>query len=215
MPTLLLRLAGPMQAWGSDSAFEIRRTEFFPTKSGLVGLLAAALGRGRAENVDDLARLKMTVGIRRPGTLIRDYHTVKNGGKTAYVTTRYYLADAEFIVGLESSDKLFLKDLEEAVLHPVYPLFLGRRSCPPSLPIDMGICMLNADQAVLEACKDGQKKGDEEEILMLSETPQQKAVVHRLYDRPVSFNPIHRKFAVRKVYEISDQSHDPMAELEE
>lgn len=44
MATLLLRLAAPLQSWGSDSKFETRKTGREPTKSGVVGLLAAALG---------------------------------------------------------------------------------------------------------------------------------------------------------------------------
>lgn len=44
MATLLLRLAAPLQAWGADSKFETRKTNREPTKSGVIGLLAAALG---------------------------------------------------------------------------------------------------------------------------------------------------------------------------
>ena len=58
MSTLLLRLAAPLQAWGINSKFDIRKTEREPSKSGVVGLLAAALGRRRDESLDDLAALK-------------------------------------------------------------------------------------------------------------------------------------------------------------
>jgi len=43
MPTLLLRLAGPMQSWGLSSRFTIRDTSLEPSKSGVLGLLCAAL----------------------------------------------------------------------------------------------------------------------------------------------------------------------------
>ena len=56
MPTLLMRLAGPMQSWGTGSRFDERDTQLEPSKSGVVGLLCAALGRDRAEPVDDLAQ---------------------------------------------------------------------------------------------------------------------------------------------------------------
>ena len=46
MSVLLVRLAGPMQSWGSQSRFSHRDTEREPTKSGVVGLLSAALGSG-------------------------------------------------------------------------------------------------------------------------------------------------------------------------
>jgi CRISPR system Cascade subunit CasD len=54
MSTLLLRLAAPIQAWGVDK-FERRGTERIPTKSGVIGLLAAALGRRRNESIEDLS----------------------------------------------------------------------------------------------------------------------------------------------------------------
>ena len=56
MATLLLRLAAPLQAWGADSKFETRKTNREPTKSGVIGLLAAALGLRRDES-EALTRL--------------------------------------------------------------------------------------------------------------------------------------------------------------
>lgn len=47
------------------------------------------------------------------------------------MTYRHYLQDAVFLVGLESEDTALLQELETALKHPVYPLYLGRRSCPP------------------------------------------------------------------------------------
>ena len=63
MSTLLLRLAASMQAWGSDFRFEVRRTGREPTKSGVIGLLAAALGRSRADSIDDLCQLRFGVRV--------------------------------------------------------------------------------------------------------------------------------------------------------
>ena len=56
MATLLLRLAAPLQSWGADSKFETRKTNREPTKSGIIGLLAAALGL-RRDDAAGLARL--------------------------------------------------------------------------------------------------------------------------------------------------------------
>src|SRR5262245_44963159 len=75
MSVLLLRLAGPMQSWGTQSRFSVRDTGLEPSKSGVVGLLCAALGRKRHEPLDDLARLQMGVRADRPGRVARDYHT--------------------------------------------------------------------------------------------------------------------------------------------
>ena len=139
MSTLLLRLAAPLQAWGINSKFDIRKTEREPSKSGVIGLLAAALGRRRDESLDDLAALTFGVRSDKEGELLKDFHMVRKDKKTSYVTTRYYLADAIFLVGLESQDENFLKTLDQALQAPVFPLFLGRRSCPPTLPLSLGI----------------------------------------------------------------------------
>ena len=75
MPTLLLKLVAPMQSWGVQSNFTHRDTGFEPSKSGVIGLICAALGRDRAEPVDDLAALKMGVRVDRQGVVLKDYHT--------------------------------------------------------------------------------------------------------------------------------------------
>jgi CRISPR system Cascade subunit CasD len=89
MKTLLLRLAGPMQSWGTDSRFTIRETGLEPSKSGVIGLLCAALGKPKndPERPEDedlpgcpalsrLTGLRMGVRVDRPGVMLRDYHTV-------------------------------------------------------------------------------------------------------------------------------------------
>ena len=136
MATLLLRLAAPLQSWGSDSKFETRKTDREPTKSGVVGLLAAALGL-RRDDTEGLARLnglRFAVRADQEGSLLVDFHTAKSRD-TSYVTYRHYLQDAVFLAGLESEDEALLRELEAALRHPVYPLYLGRRSCPPTLPL--------------------------------------------------------------------------------
>lgn len=125
--TLLLRFAGVLQSWGTDSRFEIRRTEMIPTKSGIVGFLAAALGRSRDEEINDLANLKIGVRADQPGTVISDFHTARKDEKTSYVTNRYYLSDAAFLIGIESDSEQQLKELADAVRSPAFPLYLGRR----------------------------------------------------------------------------------------
>lgn len=132
MSTLLLRFAGPMQAWGADTRFDVCRTNREPTKSGVVGLLAAALGLRRDAPLDELSALHFGVRVDREGTLLRDFHTV-HGAKSSYITSRYYLCDAVFLVGVSSSDEGLMQRLDTAVRHPAFPLFLGRRACPPEL----------------------------------------------------------------------------------
>ncbi len=89
MSTLLLRLAAPLQSWGVASKFDTRDTAREPTKSGVIGLLAAALGRSRTESLDDLKELRFGVRIDQPGTFLRDFHTARrNKQDPPFVTTR-------------------------------------------------------------------------------------------------------------------------------
>ncbi|GHI90453.1 type I-E CRISPR-associated protein Cas5/CasD [Streptomyces xanthophaeus] len=76
---LLVRLAAPLQSWGVASRFSHRDTHTRPTKSAVIGLCAAALGRDRTEAVDDLAGLVFGIRADHPGTPVRDYHSVGAG----------------------------------------------------------------------------------------------------------------------------------------
>ena len=146
MPTLLLRLVGTMQSWGTTSRFDQRDTGKEPSKSGVVGLLAAAMGIDRENWVDVEPLTHLSMGIRhdRPGMPKRDYQTAQHIisadrskiHETA-VTTRDYLADAAFLVGLVGEDRILLERIHAALLNPVWPLFLGRKSYVPSEPIWM------------------------------------------------------------------------------
>ncbi len=141
MSVLLLRLAGPMQSWGVQSRFSVRDTGLEPSKSGVVGLLCAALGRKRDAPVDDLAALTMGVRVDVEGVMAYDYHTALNvltasgGLKECEPSTRYYLADAKFLVGLEGDDLALLARLHEALRRPHWPLYLGRKAFVPGEPV--------------------------------------------------------------------------------
>ncbi|MFI9213958.1 type I-E CRISPR-associated protein Cas5/CasD [Streptomyces sp. NPDC053253] len=158
--TLLLRLAGPLQSWGDHRAvLDTRHTAAQPTKSGVIGLLAAALGRARDEPLGRLADLTMGVRVDVPGTLLRDYHTVsdyrgvpllaanltakgrqKPTSKPRYVqpTERFYLQDAAFLVGI-NGPAAFMAEVTTAAKAPACLLSLGRRSCPPTFPLVLGL----------------------------------------------------------------------------
>ncbi len=152
---LALRLAGPLQSWGSSSRFNRRETDAEPTKSGVVGLLAAADGRRREDPIVDLVNLRLGVRVDQPGTVLRDYHTVSDfrgqqllaaavntkgeqkrtsPAKYTGVTQRFYLQDAVFVAVVEGTPAL-LEGLADALRRPSFPLALGRRSCVPTLPI--------------------------------------------------------------------------------
>jgi CRISPR system Cascade subunit CasD len=140
--TLLIRLQGPMQAWGVQSRFSVRETTREPTKSGVIGLLCAALGRDRLEPVTDLLALSMGVRVDREGKLMVDFHTAQHvlnakGTvlKDAVLSNRYYLADAVFLVGLESVELELLERVQAALRRPRWLLSLGRRAFPASKPV--------------------------------------------------------------------------------
>jgi len=157
MPCVLLALVGPMQSWGTMSRFAVRDTGRAPSKSGVVGLCAAALGRRRDEPIEDLALLQMGVRVDAEGRVQRDFHTAQeitqaNGKLRPYpiVSKRYFLADAAFLVALEG-DREVVKSIDEALRCPRWPLFLGRRAFPPSGPVGRGIVDKPLDDALATA----------------------------------------------------------------
>lgn len=143
MFTLLMRLQGPMQSWGTTSRFDERDTQLEPSKSGVIGLVCAALGRDRSEPLDDLAALRMGVRVDREGVPMRDYQTATGvviaTGKVdkarTVVSPRFFLSDAVFLVGLEGQDEALLQRVHDALRRPVWPLALGRKSFVPSAPV--------------------------------------------------------------------------------
>lgn len=139
MSTLLLRLAAPLQSWGVDSKFDRRMTNTEPTRSGVIGLLAAAMGVQRSDSLAPFLPLKFGVRIDQPGKIQRDFQMAHMFDDDAsWLTDRYYIEDAVFLAAVEGEDR-FLSTLEQALQHPMYPLFLGRRSCPPAGPLVLGI----------------------------------------------------------------------------
>ncbi|MDF1515727.1 MAG: type I-E CRISPR-associated protein Cas5/CasD, partial [Anaerolineae bacterium] len=124
--TLLMRISSAWQSWGMQSNFAVRDSGREPTKSGIVGLLCAALGRDRAEPLDDLRALRMGVRVDQAGVLYRDFHTAQDvyrasgSIKPTEPSSRYYLADARFLVGLESQDLAFLQELHKALASPCW-----------------------------------------------------------------------------------------------
>ena len=65
MAVLLLRLAAPMQSWGTDdSKYETRKTGREPSKSGVIGMIAAALGYRRDESEILRVLIKLRFGVR-------------------------------------------------------------------------------------------------------------------------------------------------------
>ena len=236
MATLVLRLAGPMQAWGASSRFTVRSTRRAPTKSGLIGLIAAAQGRQRNDSIEDLMGLNVAVRIDQPGSLLQDFQTAKNEkGEAMPLSNRYYLTDAVFVAGIEGS-KESLETIRHSLESPSYPLYLGRRSCPPSLPLVLNLVDESLEDALSAAVtpwqasswfqrRIGNRSFDAE---LLSDHPlckdnAQDALEETVSDVPISFAMENRRYSWRTVYRsrtclkkaVPLEQHDPLAFLED
>jgi CRISPR system Cascade subunit CasD len=219
--TLLLRLAGPMQSWGLDSRFDQRDTGREPSKSGVLGLVCAALGKPRDDqagpwpSLAQLASLRMGVRVLREGALRVDFQTAGGGvfprrksygvwkasgspGATV-VSPRHYLADADFLVALEGPLPP-LRQIEKALNNPVWPLSLGRKSYVPTLPVTFPPNQQEnpvvRESGLVEALKsfvDPRSRGRHRLVLEAS----LESTAERRQDVPLSFRD--RAFAVRGV----------------
>ena len=219
MSTLLLRLAAPMQAWGTDSKFDTRATGREPSKSGVIGLLAAALGirRGDSSALAALNALRFGVRVDREGGLLHDFHMARSSA-SSYVTHRYYLCDAVFLCGLESDDHALLEQYAQALTHPAFPLYLGRRSCPPTLPLCLGIRDISLEEAL--RAEPPLVTGTGSMRLVMDAAPEDRTAA-LIKDVPLSFSPVHREYTYRKYREQilpgtpqTEPEHDPFALLE-
>lgn len=231
MAVLTLRLAGPMQSWSVGSRFVRRTTRDAPSKSGVIGLLAAALGRTRDADLADLAALRFGVRVDRPGRILRDFHTARSldGERVMPLTERFYRCDAVYLAVLEGDEER-VDELAEAVRRPRFPLFLGRRSCPPAGPIAVGtsaggdlltalretVWQVSKDLAAWHpprvSCEWEAEDGEAGDVLR---------------DVPISFSPEHRRYGHRHVRrdwahavpnphsrDAGAPAHDPMSALE-
>lgn len=224
MNTLLLCLVGPMQSWGVQSLFPERDTTQVPSKSSVIGLLCAALGRPRYESIDDLASLKMGVRIDRQGIFSKDFQTAQNVAtaqseydikkneikvktkSTAIISDRYYLADACFLVGFEGDEMQYalLKTCHAALENPHWALFLGRKSFIPSLPpyledgllenIDLKTALTTYKWLGARDWQDWQEKPAK-----LRLTIENKQGEESCNDQPISYELGNRRFAPRRV----------------
>lgn len=203
--SLLLLLKGPMQSWGDSSRYKQRTTGQVPTKSGVIGLLAAAEGRRRTDPIEDLTELTMAVRVDQPGSLLRDYQTaLADGAKHANLVTRYYLSDAVFVVALESPRPEVIEGLAAALKNPRFPLYLGRRSCPAPVNLVLGI----VDKPAVEALRaepwhaaDHHRKSRAKNVelpIYRDGRPGESGGFAR-QDVPVSFSQEHRDYSWRTV----------------
>lgn len=204
MSVLLLRLAGPLQAWGASSRFAHRTTEVAPTKSGVIGMLAAARGMRRTDPLTELLGLRFGVRLDQPGQLIRDFQTARPPGKEhSLLSYRFYLSDAVFLAGV-SGDPPLLHSLHEALRRPRYPLYLGRRSCPPAGQVSLGVHDGELEQVLAhwpwQAFDSHRRRaGRAVRLEIIRDAGPDDTSTETIADEPVSFDPARRQHAWRSV----------------
>jgi CRISPR system Cascade subunit CasD len=156
---LVFQLYGAMAAWGDIAVGEHRPSQGHPSKSAIMGLLAAALGIRRDEDDRHQALTQnygVAICVQAAGEILRDYHTIQvPGGKRTYATRRDellmdslnlntilsqrdYRMDAVYQVAIWGKNEALpfsLEQLIQALQQPVFALYLGRKSCPLSLPL--------------------------------------------------------------------------------
>lgn len=136
MKTILLKLTGPMQSWGTSSRFETRMSDYYPSKSGVIGIIAASLGYNRDEDdiIKKLNDLDFAVRVDQEGVLKRDFHIAAEyvGKKELknHLTNRYYMEDAVFVVAISHEDDKWMDEILQGLKYPYFQPFMGRRSCP-------------------------------------------------------------------------------------
>lgn len=212
MTALLLRLSAPLQSWGTSSRFTRRGTDLVPSKSGIIGLLAAAKGLRRTDPLEDLLKLKLAVRTEQAGKLERDFQTATRYGERTpiSVSTRHYLADAVFLAAVEGDINL-LEGLQSALRNPHFQLYLGRRSCPPVGRIDQGLRNTTAVGALGDepwhAAAWFQKswKRADADLALVADCDHGEAAAELVRDEPLSFDPRHRQWEWRSV-----RHHDPI-----
>lgn len=187
---LILKIQGPMQAWGTHTYEDFRPSNLFPTRSGLIGLLGACLGIDRRDH-DGLGMLgrsvEFTIKVVKGGDKLPDYHTIMEArranrkpkeGETVQ-TRREYLFDASFLaaIGERPDAPVRLETIAEAVQKPIFTPSLGRRSCPLSVPLFVKIHEAENGKDALCALPEGgviyseQKSQDCDQRLLLRDVP--------------------------------------------
>jgi CRISPR system Cascade subunit CasD len=223
---LLLKLQGPMQAWGKESFEGLRPSELFPGRSALLGLLAACLGIDRidqkqqqalASSVSFAVRVDpvfdKATGKQIPTQKMTDYHTVKNAREDykglkshdTIQTWREYWQDACYTVAIWGTDDgpITLDDIEQALNRPLYTPVLGRRSCPLARPLFHD--RLTADSALSALAKTGISQGT-----IYSEENSDGAIEIKKRDVPIIHQP--RQFASRILYMTASQGVQHVSE---
>jgi len=227
---LALLLDGPMQSWGHVSRFERRTTALHPTRSGVIGLIAAALGINKhgpdeAEQIARFASLNVTTvllphhdrsGAELPIRRLEDYHTVtgirRASGKVdkdaTAQTYRHYLLDARFGVLLEGAEDL-LEEIAAALRNPRWGVFLGRKCCLPASPLLITISPSRAKAwCEMLRCTGHSGEEPEERFDRIIEVAATDSGADMIEDTPIGFGkPLGTRHAPRWIHRIPKSSN--------
>jgi CRISPR system Cascade subunit CasD len=172
--------------------------------------------------------------------LLRDLHTVGGGlpphatvstaeGKKRSADTstvlmhRTYLSDAAFTIAIttappgrpgEGADQELLRECARALDAPQWPLYLGRRSCPPEGPLLLGRsrdALRHLIHLPVAASKPRPRGVEFLSDLPLDQLPVPQALItsdstdgshpsSQANDDPLTFDPRHRTYRARPVY---------------
>ena len=204
--TLVLRLAAPLQSGGTSSRFVRRGTDRAPSRSGIIGLLAAASGIRRTDPLEDLLSLRIGVRVDQSGQLERDFQTARtsDGAHSMPLSYRFYLADAVFLAAIEGDESL-VHGLHDALRRPVYPVFLGRKSCPPAGRWILGVRDGSLGDALTSvpwlASLHVQAAHGAQQVTLdtIRDCSPQETGAETVRDDPISFDPRHRQYGWRTV----------------
>lgn len=220
MSYVLLWLEAPLQSWGADSKYGRCKTMPFPTKSGILGLILSAMGKG-GEQRDLLSRFATTdlqiecfpSDDKKFVSELKDYHVVGSAynasdpwekllipktseGKKAVggghkITYRYYLQNMAFAAFLEVPDDL-ISEVEKKLKNPVWSMFLGRKNCVPSEIVFQGV-FDTATECSEEALSIAKEKNRYKRSTVYQKADEREGVVFTLNDVPIQFGE-------RKIY---------------
>lgn len=156
MKFLVFHLHGPLASWGDIAVGEVRPSFPAPTRSALLGLLAAAKGIKRDEQsrLTTLSeQLSFAVRVDHSGSFVEEYQTISlpegAGHKAARTrrielwfsrkntlqTYRGHYTDAAYTVFVSSTNQKLLTTLQQALRTPVFVPYLGRKACPLDIPM--------------------------------------------------------------------------------
>ncbi|WP_321505619.1 type I-E CRISPR-associated protein Cas5/CasD [Breoghania sp.] len=156
---LVVTLAAPFASFGEEAGNAQRGTADRPTRSALVGLAGAALGIRRADAEAQTAlaaSLAVASWTLDAGRLLSDFHTYQSlpnarGGRATRalalasanelvtsITRREYRSDVLYFAAYRETEaaSVSLDKLSAAFAQPVFSLYLGRKSCPVSRPLN-------------------------------------------------------------------------------